>query len=77
MDKFIAQMFWNMLLTLYRTAGREAALRALTPPRRAVEAVCRQTGADVDKALRQRDQAAEETLEFLESMADSDYVPED
>lgn len=68
---------FTQALALYKVFGREAAKRLLTPPKSMVEAACRKTGANLQEALRQRDQAVEETLEFLESVADSDFVPED
>ena len=64
---------WSTLLMVYKLAGREAAKRMLTPPRKFVEAACAKTGADFTKALEERNEAVEETLEFLESMADSDF----
>lgn len=68
---------WQTALMLYKLMGREAARRFLTPPRKFVEAACAKTGADVAKAIEERDEAVNETLEFLESIADAGFVDED
>ena len=64
---------WNQIFAIYKTFGRDAAKRFLTPPRKFVEQACMKSGADVEEALRQRAQAVDETLEFLESLVDIDF----
>jgi transposase len=64
---------WEQIYSIYKTFGRGAAERALTPPRKFVERICARTGADVEEALRQRKQAVTEILEFLESLTDADF----
>jgi hypothetical protein len=62
---------WPLLLSIYRAYGADAAKRMLTPPRKWVESVCAKTGADVEIAIQERDEAVQETLEFLESLVDT------
>ena len=68
---------YELAWAIYRTFGKEAARRFLTPPRSSVERLCKRTGADVTKALEERDEAVTETLEFLESMIDKDFEDPD
>jgi hypothetical protein len=67
----------EIALGIYKTFGRSAAKRALTPPRAWVEKACAGTGANVAEALEERDEWVEELLEFLESIVDSDFVDPD
>lgn len=65
---------YALAFAAYQTYGRETAKRMLTPPRAFIEKACAKTGADVAKAIEERDEAVEETLELLESMVDKDFV---
>lgn len=67
----------TMVLAVYKTFGREPAKRMLTPPRKAIEAVCAKTGADVTKALEERDEWVQAGMEFIESLADADFEDPD
>lgn len=68
---------WTLALSVYRAFGKDAAKRFLTPPRKQVEAICAKTGADVAKALEERDEFVAEALEFLESLVDADFEDPD
>jgi hypothetical protein len=67
----------EIALGIYKTFGREAAKRALTPPKAWVESACKKTGADINEALEERNEAVEELLEFIESIADKNFVDPD
>jgi hypothetical protein len=64
---------WQVALFVYKTQGADAAKRMITPPESFVKAVTNSTGADFAKALKERDEAVEENLEFLESLVDKDF----
>lgn len=64
-------------LSIYKTFGRESAKRFLTPPRKWIEQVCTKSGANVEKAIEERNEAVEETLEFIESLIDQDFEDPD
>lgn len=64
-------------LALYKVFGREYVKRWLTPPRRVVEQACKKSGANLEKALEERNEYAEELLEFLESMVDVNFQDPD
>lgn len=64
---------WTQLLAVYKTFGRDAAKRMLTPPRKFVEQACTKSGADIETAIIQRGQMVDEALEFLESLVDADF----
>lgn len=68
---------FSLALGLYKTFGRDACKRFLTPPRSAVEHVCAKTGADVDQAIQERNEAVEQMLQFIESCVDKDFVDPD
>lgn len=67
----------ELLLWIYREKGEDAVRRFLTPPEAWVRKVCKQTGADPDAALRERNEAVEETIEFLRSLVDKDFEDPD
>lgn len=64
-------------LTVYRVFGRSTAKRMLTVPRSTVAAICAKTGADIQEVLAARDAAVDDTLDFIESLVDSDFVDPD
>lgn len=68
---------WDTLLQLYKLGGSVAVRRALTPPRSWVEKVCKRTGANVDEALEERNEAINEVVEFFESLVDKDFEDPD
>ena len=70
-------MMYELLINLFKLGGREAVKRALTMPRKSVEGVCKKTGADLTEALRQRDQAVEQMVQFIEAMVEHDFEPTD
>jgi len=67
----------EIALMIYKLAGRDAAKRALTPPKGWVESACKKTGADLNEALEERNEAVEELLEFIESVADKNFQDPD
>lgn len=67
----------EIALSIYKTFGRTAARRFLTPPEKVVRAVCAKTGADIAEALEERNEFVEEALEFLESLVDEDFEDPD
>lgn len=62
---------------LYRLFGRGVVKGWLTPPRAMIEAVVKVTGADFDAAVRERDEAVEELLEFIESLVNPKFADPD
>lgn len=68
---------WPVIMIIYQTQGRAAVKRFLTPPKAWVEGLCKANGTDAKKALKERDEAAEEMLQFLESMVDKEWVDPD
>ena len=68
---------WDTILVLYKFGGSNAVRRALTPPKSFVEKVCKRTGADVAKAMEERNEALDEILEFLDSLVDADFEDPD
>lgn len=68
---------WDTILTLYKLGGASAVRRALTPPKSFVERVCARTGADVAKAIEERNEAVDEQIEFLDSLLDKDFEDPD
>ena len=68
---------WQLALSVYKTFGRDAAKRFLTPPKSFVEKTCAKTGADPAAAMEERNEAVEEALEFLESLVDADFEDPD
>ncbi len=62
-----------LALATYKMFGREACKRALTPQKQFVEAACKKSGASFEKAMEERNEAVEETLEFIESMLDAEF----
>lgn len=68
---------WEVALLAYKSEGREAAKRILTPPEKFVRQMCEKSGADPEKALEERDEAVEENLEFLESIIDHNFEDPD
>lgn len=68
---------WSILLFLYKTAGRDAVVRFLTPPASMVKAITDATGANFDEAIAERGEAVEESIEFLESLVDKDFEDPD
>ena len=57
--------------------GVEAARRAMTPPEKWVREVCAKTGADPEAAIQERNEAVEESVEFLESLLEHDFTDPD
>jgi len=79
---FLSKLFTNvniydLLLGIYREKGRDGVKRFLTPPENYVRHICKKTGADFDEAIVQRDQAVEETLQFVESLVDNNFDEEE
>lgn len=68
---------WSILLFLYKTAGKDAVVRFLTPPASMVKSLTTSTGADFDTAMEERDEAVQETVEFLESLVDKEFEDPD
>jgi len=68
---------WSILLFVYKTAGRDAVKRFLTPPESFVMAVTAATGAGFNVALEERQEAVEETMEFLDALVDKDFEDPD
>lgn len=66
-------MLFDQLYAVYKVFGRNALKGALTPSRALVERVCKRTGADVAKAMEERNEAVEEMLEFFEACTDKDF----
>lgn len=64
---------WPQIYAVYKMFGASAVRRMLTPPEKWVRKTAVANGADPDEAVRQRNQAVEETVEFLESMVDPDF----
>lgn len=67
-------MLWEQLFAYYRTFGRVATRRMLTPPRSVIEKVCKRTGADVKEAINEREEMVEELMEFIDACTDKDFV---
>lgn len=57
--------------------GMDAAKRAFTPPEKWVKAVTDKTGADFASAMEERNEMAEEAVEFLESLIEHDFTDPD
>lgn len=68
---------WAILLFVYKNSGRDAVKRFLTPPESFVKAVTDATGAGFNVALEERQEAVEETLEFLEALVDKNFTDPD
>lgn len=68
---------WQILLGLAKTFGPEFAKRAMTPPESWVRKVCDQTGADFETAMQERNESAEEAVEFLQALLDKDFTDPD
>jgi len=73
----MGENFWATALAVYKMFGREHLKRFLTPPRSAIERICARTGADVEKAVEERNEMVEEVIEFVESLVDKDFVDPD
>ncbi len=67
----------SSLLMILQLAGRETLLRALTIPEKQVRQWCQKTGADPVKAIAQRDQFAEQAVQFVEAIAEKGWVDPD
>lgn len=69
--------YLQIALSIYKTFGRGAAERFLTPSESLVRKICDKTGADPEEALEERNEFVQEALEFLESVVDEDFVDPD
>lgn len=67
----------DLILLIYKSGGEDAVRRFLTTPEGVVKRICARTGADVAKALEERNEAVQETLEFFESLTDKDFEDPD
>lgn len=74
---FSAVNIYDIVLSVYKSEGREAAKRMLTPPEKFIRAACKKTGADPVVALKERDEMVHEQLEFLESLVDKNFEDDD
>jgi hypothetical protein len=68
---------WETFIYLLKIGGEPALRRALTMPRSKVAAVCAKTGANLDQAIEERDEAVEQTVQFVLSMVDHDFEDPD
>jgi hypothetical protein len=65
---------FDLALAVLHTQGKDAARRFITPPRAFVEKACAKSGADVEMAIKERDEAVAAELEFLESLIDPAFT---
>jgi len=65
--------YLQIVISVYKTFGREAAKRFITPPRSVIKQLIDKTGANFELAIEERDEFVEQTLQFVESCLDADF----
>lgn len=66
----------TMALALLISSGNDTLKRALTPPESWVDAMCEKTGADPATAIKERDEAADAWVAFIEDLSGVQAMPE-
>lgn len=83
MDKILYGMIkglnlWSLLMLLYRVGGKDALKRFLTIPESALAKLPLSTKPErLAMMIEERDEMVEETMEFLESCTDADFIDPD
>lgn len=83
MDKLLYSLikgmnFYTLGMLIYKSGGKEALRRFLTPPRGVIEKVpTAKIPGRVNAIIEEREEFTEEAVEFFEACVDEDFVDPD
>ena len=63
---------WPILITIYRTSGREGVRRAITIPEKELVKIQKRNKDELSEAVEKRDAAVEGVLNLVEELANLD-----
>ncbi len=63
---------WPILITIYRTSGREGVRRAITIPEKELAKIQKRNNDELSEAVEKRDEAVEGVLNLVEELANLD-----
>ena len=72
MNNIIIGALWPMLISVYRTSGREAVKRMLTIPEKDIARIQKKNGDELSEGIEKRDDAVEGVLNLVEELANLD-----